>query len=82
MFPSCPSGLLHHTRDVVPGAVRATCPCGAETAKRVDALAAALYHGMYVEALTELELSYSPPSSSPWDSVQMAAQAWCGAFGT
>ena len=38
--------------------------------------AAALFHGMTVEALSDLDLSYTPPLSSPWDSVQMAAQAW------
>ena len=31
---------------------------------------------MTVEALSELDLSYTPPFGSPWDAVQMAAQAW------
>lgn len=47
-----------------------------EVSKRVDVFAAALYHGMQVEALNDLDLSYTPPLSSPWDPVQMAAQAW------
>ena len=38
--------------------------------------AAALFHGMSVEDLNDLDLSYTPPLSSPWDPVQMAAQAW------
>jgi hypothetical protein len=31
---------------------------------------------MTVEGLSELDLSYTPPFGSPWDAVQMAAQAW------
>jgi len=48
----------------------------AEISKRLDVFAAALFHGMTVEALSDLDLSYTPPLSSPWDPVQMAAQAW------
>ena len=29
---------------------------------------------MTVESLNELDLSYTPPLSSPWDPVQMAAE--------
>jgi NADPH-dependent 2,4-dienoyl-CoA reductase/sulfur reductase-like enzyme len=49
---------------------------GTETAKRVDIYAAALHHGMTVDELSTLDLSYTPPLGSPWDAVQMAAQAW------
>ncbi len=49
---------------------------GTETAKRVDTYAAALFHDMTVDAMSELDLSYTPPLGSPWDAVQMAAQAW------
>jgi NADPH-dependent 2,4-dienoyl-CoA reductase/sulfur reductase-like enzyme len=49
---------------------------GTETAKRVDTYAAALFHGMTVDQLNELDLSYTPPLGSPWDAVQMAAQVW------
>lgn len=49
---------------------------GTETAKRVDTYAAALFHGMSVEAVSELDLSYTPPLGSPWDAVQVATQAW------
>jgi hypothetical protein len=31
---------------------------------------------MTVSALSELDLSYTPPLGSPWDAVQMAAQSW------
>jgi len=48
----------------------------AQVAKRVDIPAGALFHGMTVEGLSELDLSYTPPFGSPWDAVQMAAQAW------
>jgi NADPH-dependent 2,4-dienoyl-CoA reductase/sulfur reductase-like enzyme len=49
---------------------------GTEVSKRVDIFAAALHHSMSVEDLNDLDLSYTPPLSSPWDPVQMAAQAW------
>jgi len=47
-----------------------------EVSKRVDIFAAAIHHGMTVEQMSDLDLSYTPPLSSPWDPVQMAAQAW------
>ena len=49
---------------------------GTETAKRVDTYAVALFHAMTVDGMSELDLSYTPPLGSPWDAVQMAAQAW------
>jgi NADPH-dependent 2,4-dienoyl-CoA reductase/sulfur reductase-like enzyme len=49
---------------------------GTETAKRVDTYATALFNGMTVDSLSELDLSYTPPLGSPWDAVQMAAQEW------
>jgi NADPH-dependent 2,4-dienoyl-CoA reductase/sulfur reductase-like enzyme len=49
---------------------------GAEVSKRVDVFATALFHDMKVAELSDLDLSYTPPLSSPWDPVQMAAQAW------
>lgn len=49
---------------------------GKEVSKRVDILAAAICNGMSVADLNHLDLSYTPPLSSPWDPVQMAAQAW------
>jgi len=32
---------------------------------------------MQVEDLENLDLSYTPPLSSPYDPVQMNAQQWC-----
>ncbi len=49
---------------------------GTEISKRIDTVATAIHHGMTVEELNDLDLSYTPPLSSPWDPVQMAAQAW------
>ena len=49
----------------------------AEISKRIDVFAVALYQGMKIEELNDMDLSYTPPLSSPWDPVQMAAQAWC-----
>jgi NADPH-dependent 2,4-dienoyl-CoA reductase/sulfur reductase-like enzyme len=48
----------------------------AEIAKRTDIAATAIYHGMTVDAVSDLDLSYTPPLGSPWDAVQMAAQTW------
>jgi NADPH-dependent 2,4-dienoyl-CoA reductase/sulfur reductase-like enzyme len=46
-----------------------------EISKRVDVFAVALYHEMLIDEMNDLDLSYTP-LSSPWDPVQMAAQAW------
>ena len=48
----------------------------AEIAKRVDIAATAIFHGMTVDAVSDLDLSYTPPLGSPWDAVQMGTQAW------
>jgi NADPH-dependent 2,4-dienoyl-CoA reductase/sulfur reductase-like enzyme len=49
---------------------------GTEVSKRIDTYATAIHHGMTVEAISELDLSYTPPLGSPWDAVQIATQAW------
>jgi len=51
-------------------------PWQAEVAKRIDVCAAGLFHGMTVDGINDLDLSYTPPFGSPWDAVQVAAQAW------
>jgi NADPH-dependent 2,4-dienoyl-CoA reductase/sulfur reductase-like enzyme len=48
----------------------------AEIAKRIDIAATAVFHGMTVDAVSDLDLSYTPPLGSPWDAVQIGAQAW------
>jgi NADPH-dependent 2,4-dienoyl-CoA reductase/sulfur reductase-like enzyme len=47
-----------------------------EVAKRIDIVATALYNGLMVDDLCDLDLSYTPPLSSPWDPVQKAAMQW------
>ena len=49
---------------------------GTEVSKRVDVFATAIYNDMTVDAMSELDLSYTPPLGAPWDAVQAAAQAW------
>lgn len=39
-------------------------------------VATAIYNNMTLDAMSDLDLCYSPPLGSPWDAVQMAAQAW------
>ncbi len=48
----------------------------AEIAKRIDIAATAIYDGLTVDGLSDLDLSYTPPLGSPWDAVQLGAQAW------
>jgi len=48
-----------------------------EVSKRVDVVAAALFAGLRVESLSDMDLSYTPPLSTPWDPVQKAAMEWC-----
>lgn len=49
---------------------------GSEISKRIDIIAAAIHNNYSVEQLNHLDLTYTPPLSSPWDSIQMAAQEW------
>jgi NADPH-dependent 2,4-dienoyl-CoA reductase/sulfur reductase-like enzyme len=49
----------------------------AEISKRIDVVATALFHEMRVEDICDLDLSYTPPLSSPWDPIQMAGMQWC-----
>jgi NADPH-dependent 2,4-dienoyl-CoA reductase/sulfur reductase-like enzyme len=48
----------------------------AEIAKRIDIAATAIFHHMTVDALSDLDLSYTPPLGSPWEAIQAGAQAW------
>ena len=49
---------------------------GREIAKRIDIPATAIFNEMTVDALSDLDLSYTPPLGSPWDALQTGAQAW------
>jgi len=46
-----------------------------EAAKRIDVAAAAVTSGMKVDEFAQLDLAYSPPYSSLWDPLLIAAQA-------
>jgi NADPH-dependent 2,4-dienoyl-CoA reductase/sulfur reductase-like enzyme len=48
----------------------------AEVAKRCDIIAAAIHQRLSVADLLDLDLTYTPPLSAPWDPVQQAAQTW------
>jgi NADPH-dependent 2,4-dienoyl-CoA reductase/sulfur reductase-like enzyme len=48
----------------------------AEVAKRVDIPAGAPFHHMTVEAISDLDLSDTPPFGSSWDAIQLAAHDW------
>jgi NADPH-dependent 2,4-dienoyl-CoA reductase/sulfur reductase-like enzyme len=48
----------------------------AEIAKRIDIAATAIFHHMTVDAVSDLDLSYTPPLGSPWDAIQIGTQAW------
>lgn len=53
--------------------------CGhieSQVAKRIDTAATAIHHGMAIDTMSELDLSYTPPLGSPWDALQAGAQAW------
>ena len=46
----------------------------AESAKRIDVFATAIWHAMDVEEMTFMDLSYAPPFSPVWDAVLVAAR--------
>jgi NADPH-dependent 2,4-dienoyl-CoA reductase/sulfur reductase-like enzyme len=48
----------------------------AEIAKRIDIPATAIFNDMTIEAVSDLDLSYTPPLGSPWDALQTGAQMW------
>jgi NADPH-dependent 2,4-dienoyl-CoA reductase/sulfur reductase-like enzyme len=50
-------------------------------AKRIDVLAVAIWHGMTVGEIVDLDLSYAPPYSPVWDPVLVAARAAVGTGG-
>lgn len=51
----------------------------AEVAKRIDIAATAIFNEMTIDAVTDLDLSYTPPLGSPWDAMQLGAQSWARA---
>ena len=78
-YPGAKKLIIHLTGDRETGRLlgaQILGPYGAEISKRIDILAAGIYAGLNVKDLPEMDLSYTPPLSSPWDPVQMVAQAW------
>jgi hypothetical protein len=57
------------------GSAMCTALCGINPSRSLI-FGAALYHGMQVEELNDPDLSYTSPLSSPWDPIQIGAQAW------
>jgi NADPH-dependent 2,4-dienoyl-CoA reductase/sulfur reductase-like enzyme len=51
---------------------------GPGAGKRIDVLAAALWNGMLVEDLVQMDLAYAPPFSPVWDPVLTAARSAAG----
>jgi NADPH-dependent 2,4-dienoyl-CoA reductase/sulfur reductase-like enzyme len=78
-YPGAHQLQLRITGDRTTGQLLGTQLVGhhdAEVAKRIDIPAGALFHHMTVDGLSDLDLSYTPPFGSPWDAIQLAAQAW------
>jgi NADPH-dependent 2,4-dienoyl-CoA reductase/sulfur reductase-like enzyme len=46
----------------------------AEAAKRIDALAVAVWNGMTVDEMTMVDLAYAPPFAPVWDPILVAAR--------
>lgn len=53
----------------------------AEAAKRIDALAVAIWNGMTVDEMTALDLAYAPPFAPVWDPILVAARKAADAVG-
>jgi NADPH-dependent 2,4-dienoyl-CoA reductase/sulfur reductase-like enzyme len=51
---------------------------GPEAGKRIDTLATALWNGMLVEDMVQMDLAYAPPFSPVWDPVLTAARRAAG----
>lgn len=78
-YPGSHRITMRYTGDRVTGRLLGVQLFGhrhAEIAKRIDIAATAIFNEMTVDAMSELDLSYTPPLGSPWDAVQMGAQAW------
>jgi hypothetical protein len=65
------------TGDPATGRLLGVQPFGhrhAQIAKRIDTTA--ISHSMTIDAISDLDPSYTPPLDSPWEATQMGAQAW------
>ena len=78
-YPSAHKIAMRYTGDRRTGqllGVQLVGHLGSEIAKRIDIPATAIFNRMTVRALSDLDLSYTPPLGSPWDALQTGAQAW------
>ncbi len=48
----------------------------AEVSKRIDIIASAIHKKVTAPEFIQMDLSYTPPLSNPWDPTQMAASEW------
>jgi NADPH-dependent 2,4-dienoyl-CoA reductase/sulfur reductase-like enzyme len=83
-YPGSHRISLRVTGDRVTGRLLGTQLFGhrhAEVAKRIDIAATAIFHGMTVDQVSDLDLSYTPPLGSPWEAVQMGMQSWARVVG-
>jgi len=77
-YPGSRKLSMRYTGDAVSGrllGLQLVGLLGSEVAKRIDIAATAIFHEMTVGEMSDLDLSYTPPLGSPWDAVQMGAQA-------
>jgi NADPH-dependent 2,4-dienoyl-CoA reductase/sulfur reductase-like enzyme len=84
-YPGSHRIRMHYTGDRQSGRLLGLQLFGhrhAEVAKRIDIAAAAIFNEMTVDAMSDLDLSYTPPLGSPWDAIQAGAQAWVQASQT
>ncbi|MHB8246823.1 MAG: FAD-dependent oxidoreductase [Acidimicrobiales bacterium] len=78
-YPGARAGHVRTTGDSETGRLLGVQMIGAiSTAvhKRIDTAASAIFAGLAVDQLCDLDLSYTPPLGSPWDVLQAAAQQW------
>ena len=78
-YPSSHKIAMRYTGDRRTGqllGVQLVGHLGSEIAKRIDIPGAAIFNEMTIDAISDLDLSYTPPLGSPWDALQTGAQAW------
>ena len=78
-YPGAEPIAMRWTGDVHSGrllGVQMVGQLGSEIAKRIDVAATAIHCGLTVDQISDLDLTYTPPLGSPWDAVQVGAQAW------
>jgi len=68
------------TGDRATGKLLGICNCSATATPRSPSGSTlpppAIFHGMAVDDVSDLDLSYTPPLGSPWEAVQIGTQAW------